>query len=51
MTKTNSHSDQARTMRVHLVDGDPEGLRHVDSLASTVRVTAAPLPVLRLFTK
>jgi hypothetical protein len=50
MTKTKSHSDRTRTLRVQLVDGDPEGLRHVDSLSSTVRVTAAPLPVLRLFT-
>ena len=35
---------------MHLVDGDPEGLRHVDSLSSTVTVTAAPLPVLKAFT-
>ena len=49
MTKTNSNSD--RTLRVHLVDGDLEGLRHVDSLASMVTVTAAPLPLLNSFTK
>jgi hypothetical protein len=50
MTNTNSHSDRTRTLRLHLVDGDPEGLRHVDSLASMVRVTAAPLPALKSFT-
>jgi hypothetical protein len=49
MTKTNSNSD--RTLRVHLVGGNPEGLRHVDSLASMVTVTAAPLALLNSFTK
>lgn len=51
MTNTNSHSDRARTLRLHLVDGDPEGLRHVDSLASMVTVTAAPLAALKFFAK
>jgi hypothetical protein len=51
MTKSNSHCEPARTLRVHLIDGTPEGLRHVDSLVSMVTVTAGPLPTLNSFTK
>ena len=51
MTKTTSTSERMRTLRVRLVDGDPHGLRHVDSLASMLTVTAGPLPVMNAFTK
>ena len=34
-----------------LVDGGPEGLRHVDSLTSMLTVTAGPLPAITAFTK
>lgn len=49
MTKTTSNSD--RTLRVRLVGGNAHGLRHVDSLASMLTVTAGPLPVMNTFTK
>ena len=52
MTKTTSTSERTRTLRVQLVDdGNPHGLRHVDSLASMLTVTAGPLPVMNAFTK
>jgi hypothetical protein len=51
MTKTTSKSERTRTLRLQLVDDDPHGLRHVDSLASMLTVTAGPLPVMNAFTK
>ena len=52
MTKTTSTSERTRTLRLRLIDdGNPHGLRHVDSLTSIVTVTAGPLPVMNAFTK
>lgn len=51
MTKTTSTSERMRTLRLRLVDGDQHGLRHIDSLASMLTVTAGPLPVINTFTK
>ena len=51
MTKTTSTSERTRTLRVLLVDGDAEGLRHVNSLTSMLTVTAGPLPAITAFTK
>lgn len=51
MTKTTSTSDRTRTLRVLLFDGDPEGLRRVNSLTSILTVTAGPLPAITAFTK
>ncbi len=51
MTKTTSTSERMRTLRVLLVDGGAEGLRHVNSLTSMLTVTAGPLPAIAAFTK
>jgi hypothetical protein len=51
VTKTTTTSARMRTLRVLLVDGDPEGLRHIDSLPTILTVTAGPLPAINAFTK
>jgi len=51
MTRSNSHAEATRTLRVQFVDGSPQGMRHIDSPASIVRLTAGALPALNKFTK
>lgn len=51
MTKRTSHSKLSRTARVHSVGNAHDGLLHVDSLVSIVRVTAGPLKKLNRYTK